>query len=228
MEIPLPWPLAKSPLKKFILIPILACGFVAQTTPLAMVVLSTVGRNAGRLPAGWGIKVNHGKPVVSVCQDADTACLRLLSVRSSFALEKSVDVDPAQMPYLTWNWKVAQLPPGGDFRKSSTDDQAAQLLVAFGDRRVISYIWDTGAPKGAMESVSAIPLVHIVAVVCESGSRQANQWLRESRNVAADYARAYGRPAPRVKALRIQINSQHTGTVAESYFGEVEFRSTVQ
>jgi len=28
---------------------------------------------------------------------------------------------------------------------------------------------------------------------------------------------AYGRPAPRVKGLRIQINSQHTGTVAESY-----------
>jgi hypothetical protein len=26
--------------------------------------------------------------------------------------------------------------------------------------------------------------------------------------------------------LRLQINSQHTGTVAESYFGEVAFRST--
>jgi hypothetical protein len=64
-----------------------------------------------------------------------------------------VDVDPAQMPYLTWSWKVAQLPGGGDFRKASTDDQAAQLLVAFTDRRVISYIWDTRAPKGAMESV---------------------------------------------------------------------------
>ena len=38
--------------------------------------------------------------------------------------------------------------------------------------------------------------------------------------------RAYGKPAPRVKGVRIQINSQHTGTVAESYFGEVAFRST--
>lgn len=215
-------------MKKFILIPILVSTFVAQTAPLAMVVLSTAGREAGRLPAGWEIKVNHGKPVVSVCKDADTACLHLLSFGSSFSLEKLVDVDPAQMPYLAWSWKVAQLPGGGDFRKSSTDDQAAQLLVAFGDRHVISYIWDTGAPRGTMESVSAIPLVHIVAVVCESGAGQANQWISESRNVAADYARAFGKPAPRVKGLRIQINSQHTGTVAESYFGEVEFRSTVQ
>ncbi len=213
---------------KVILIPILACAFVAQTSPLAMVVLSTAGRDAGRMPAGWEIKVNHGKPMVSVCKDADTPCLHLLSLSSSFSLEKSVDVDPAQMPYLTWSWKVAQLPGGGDFRKSSTDDQAAQMLVAFNDRHVISYIWDTAAPKGAMESVSSIPLVHIVAVVCESGSKQANQWTTESRNVAADYVRAYGKPAPRVKGLRIQINSQHTGTVAESYFGEVAFRSTLQ
>ena len=100
-------------LKRVLFIPILACTFVAQTAPLAMVVLNTAGWYGGRMPAGWEIKVNHGKPVVSVCKDADTACLHLLSVSSSFSLEKSVDVDPAQMPYLTWSWKVAQLPGGG-------------------------------------------------------------------------------------------------------------------
>lgn len=215
-------------LKKVILIPILVSAFVAQTEPLAMVVMSTAGRDGGRMPAGWEIKVNHGRPVVSVCKDVDTACLHLLSVKASFSLEKAVDVDPARMPYLTWSWKVAQLPGGGDFRKASTDDQAAQLLVAFSDRRVISYIWDTVAPKGAMESVSSIPLLRVVAVVCESGAGQANQWIAESRNVAADYARVYGKAAPRVKGLRIQVNSQHTGTVAESYFGQVAFRSTPQ
>ena len=50
----------------------------------------------------------------------------------------------------------------------------------------------------------------------------------ESHNVAADYLRAYGKSAPRMKGLRIQINSQHTGTVAESYFGDVTFRSALQ
>ena len=38
----------------------------------------------------------------------------------------------------------------------------------------------------------------------------------------------YGKPAPHVKGLRLQINSQHTGSAAESYFGEVEFRSAPQ
>jgi hypothetical protein len=146
-------------------------------------------------------------------------------VKASFALERGVDVSPEQTPYLTWSWKVTRLPNGGDFRRASTDDQAAQVLVAFVDRRVITYIWDSTAPKGVMQNSSEIPLVHIFAVVCQSGAAEANRWIDENHNVAADYQRAYGKTAPHVKGLRLQINSQHTGTIAESYFGEVAFRS---
>ena len=193
---------------------------------MAFIVLNTASWS-GRPPADWMIKVNHGRPDLSVCADADS-CLRLKSVSSSFGLEHRVDVDLAQMPWLHWKWKVTQLPTGADFRRAASDDQAAQVLVAFSDRRILSYIWDSNAPKGVMQSASNIPFVHVFAVVCRSGNAEANQWITESRNVAADYERAYGKPAPRVKGLRLQINSQHTGTIAESYFGEVSFRSTPQ
>jgi len=173
----------------------------------------------------WQIKVNHGRPEFGVCTDSAGPCLHLKSVNASFGLERKVNIVPAQMPYLTWRWKVTQLPNRGDFRRTTTDDQAAQVLVAFDDNRVITYIWDSSAPKGTAQAASTIPFLHIFAVVCESGAADANRWVSESHNVAADYARAYGRPAPRVKGLRLQINSQHTGTVAESYFGEVAFRS---
>jgi hypothetical protein len=216
-------------LRKFLSLPAaLLLVLHALATPLAMVVLNTAGPEAGRLPSGWQIKVNHGKPDISVCRDADVACVHLKSVKASFGLEKGVDVDPAQMPYLTWRWKVTMLPPGGDFRRSATDDQAAQVLIAFADHRVVSYLWDSTAPKGAMDNASSIPLVRVFAVVCESGAAQVNRWISESRNVAADYERAYGKSAPHVKGIRIQINSQHTATVAESYFGEVAFRDMPQ
>ncbi len=215
-------------MKKYLLVgSFLVFLFQARTSQLAFIVLNTAQWGSGRLPMDWQIKMNHGKPDISVCNEGES-CLHLKSVRSSFALEHSVDVDPAQMPYLTWRWKVAQLPGGGDFRHASTDDQAAQVLVAFSDKRILTYIWDSSAPKGTMQSASNIPLVHIYAVVCQSGAAEANKWIAESRNIAADYERAYGKPAPRVKGLRLQINSQHTGTVAESYFGEVAFRSALQ
>ncbi len=215
-------------MKNFLLVcTVLGFVFQARTSQSAAIILNTANWGAGRLPADWQIKVIHGKPEISVCKE-DASCLHLKSVKSSFGLEHGVDVDPAQMPYLTWRWKVAQLPAGGDFRHAGTDDQAAQVLVAFSDRRILTYVWDSTAPKGTEQSASNIPLVHIFAVVCQSGATDANRWIAESRNIAADYERAYGKPAPRVKGLRLQINSQHTGTTAESYFGEVAFRSTPQ
>jgi len=49
---------------------------------------------------------------------------------------------------------------------------------------------------------------------------EANRWI-----VAADYLRAFGKLAPHVNGLRLQINSQHTGSAAESYFANLVFRS---
>jgi hypothetical protein len=202
----------------------LAACICARTSELALILPSSTGWNAGSALTGWQIKTNHGRPAISTCTD-DTSCVHLKSVDSSFGLQRAVDVDPAEMPYLSWRWKVSQLPAGGDFRHAASDDQAAQVLVVFADRRVIAYIWDTTAPKGTMASASSIPLLHVFAVVCESGPGDLNRWMTESRNVAADYETAYSKPAPHVKGIRLQVNSQHTGSSAESYFGEVAFDS---
>ncbi len=204
---------------------LVAACLCARTSELALILLSSTSWNAGSALTGWQIKTNHGRPAISTCTDDDTACVHLNSVNSSFGLERAVDINPSEMPYLSWRWKVSRLPAGGDFRRAASDDQAAQVLVVFADRRVIAYIWDTTAPKGTMASASSIPLLRVFAVVCESGPVDLNRWMTESRNVAADYGRAYLKPAPHVKGIRLQVNSQHTGSSAESYFGEVAFHS---
>ena len=211
-----------------ILLTILALASLAGTTQTALIVLNPVNWQPGHLPDGWQVKVNRGTPMIATVREGNSNYLDLKSHDSSFGLEREVDVDPREAPFLTWKWNVKELPAGGDFRHSRSDDQAAQVLVAFSDKRVLSYIWDTTAPAGTMESASSIPLVHIYAVVCRSGAANLNRWLTESRNLAGDYEKAYGRPAPRVKGIRLQINTQHTGTSAESCFSEVAFRRTPQ
>ena len=197
----------------------------ANLPPLAFFVFDTRTARAGRLPEEWRIKVNRGTPEVRVIDETQGAVIQLKSRRSSFALERAVDIDPERLPYLTWRWKVATLPRGGDFRQATTDDQAAQILVVFTDRRILSYLWDSTAPKDTMQSATSIPLLHIFAVVCRSGPAELNQWLSESRNLSDDYQKAYGRRPPRLKGIRLQINTQHTGSSAESYFGDVAFRN---
>jgi len=193
-----------------------------------MMLLNIPSPAGGTLPTGWSVKVNHGTPEIATGSGPEGAFVQLRCHKSSFSLERGLDVDLAQYPYLSWRWKVSELPRGGDFRRVHTDDQAAQVLVAFQDRRVLTYIWDTTAPKGTAAAASSIPLVHIFAFVCQSGAGQLNRWISEARNIGEDYNHAYGRSAPRVKGIRLQINSQHTGTSAESEFAEVTFRSTPQ
>lgn len=198
------------------------------TAPMALVILNATSAPPGRLPEGWQLKVNRGTPDITVIGEPNSRFLRFKSRKSSFALERGVDVDVTQFPLLSWTWKVSELPSGGDFRRASTDDQAAQVLVAFADRRILTYIWDSSAPKGVWQSTSSIPLVHIFALVCRSGAQELNQWLAETQNLDQDYRKAFGRAPTRVKGIRLQINSQHTGSSAESYFGDISFRSAQQ
>ncbi len=202
-----------------------AVGVAAPTIPMALVILNPTSATPGRQPNGWDLKVHHGTPDLTLIGDGNNRVFRFKSNKSSFALERAVDVDLSQYPLLTWNWKVTELPTGADFRHFSTDDQAAQVMVAFTDRRILSYIWDSSAPKGDWESASSVPLLHIFALVCHSGAAELNQWLPETHNLAQDFQKAYQREPSRVKGIRLQINSQHTGSSAESYFGDVSFRA---
>jgi hypothetical protein len=76
-----------------------------------------------------------------------------------------------------------------------------------------------------MENASSPPLVHVYAIVCRLGMAEAHRWIAESHNVVADYLGAFGKLAPHVKGLRLQINSQYTGSTAESYFADLVFRN---
>ncbi len=92
-----------------------AFAFESGMPPIALVVLDATKPPAGRLPDGWELKVNTGKPDVSTIKDGDASVLHFKSAKSSFALERGVDIDPAQLPVLAWRWKVTELPAGGRF-----------------------------------------------------------------------------------------------------------------
>ncbi len=173
--------------------------------------------------AGWQLSEKSGKADVAVIKDGDIAAARFRSTDTSFSLQKKVNVNLKQFPILTWKWKVTKLPAGGDFRKSATDDQAAQLFVAFTKTKAIVYIWDASAPQGLMEDTEPVPFMHVKVVVVRSGATGMGTWITETRNVYDDYRKLFGGEPGPVSGMRLQINSQHTKTSAESYFSDVIF-----
>jgi hypothetical protein len=189
-----------------------------------------LGKGKTATLAEWDKPVHFGTGDWSVVEDGAAQAIKLRTESSSFALEKSITVDLGRTPYLEWEWKVTVPPAGGDFSSPDTDDQAGQLLVVFSKafferRKVISYIWDPTAPKGTMGAGAGPIYLNVKAVVVESGADRIGRWVIVKRNVVDDFRALYGEVPERAVAIRLQINSQHTKSVAEAYWRTIRFAS---
>jgi hypothetical protein len=173
------------------------------------------------VPKGWELTVNSGEAQLQLVQDNGKQALQMRSDQASFALQKKVRIALQQSPFLVWQWKVTELPKGGDFRRSGSDDQAAQLIVAFSSSQFLAYIWDSTAPKGLIASAPAPLFKKVFAVVMQSGSQGLGTWITERRNLITDFKQAYGEEPEALEGIRIQINSQHTQSRAESYWHSI-------
>lgn len=187
----------------------------------------STGTDVKGIPHGWELKEKTGRADVAVVESEGIKAVQLRSADTSFSLQRQIQVDVKQYPILTWKWKVNKLPTGADFRRTKTDDQAAQLFVAFSRTEAIVYLWDTSAPEGLMANAPSPPFISIKAVVVRSGPNQTGRWLAEQRNVYEDYRKLFGTngKSPVASGMRLQINTQHTRTSGESYFADVAFNS---
>lgn len=183
------------------------------------------------IPPGWKGQ-NWGSPKYDfvVVQDEGRKALHMKSANDGSTVSKEVKgkVDLKETPVLEWSWKAVVLPKGGDSRKKSTDDQAAQIFVAWPRfpeavrSRIIGYVWDTTAPVGTI--VKSEKTGTVTYVVLRSGTAELNKWITERRNVAEDFRKLYGEDPEHPGAVSISIDSNDTNSVAESFVGAIFFK----
>lgn len=212
--------------------PLAASGPLFAADPPTVLVEDWSKQPEGKtgIPDGWkGQSWGSPKYDFRIVTQGGRKVLQLKSANESSTISKELKVDVKSHPILQWSWQAVTLPNGGDARKSATDDQAAQVYVTFPRfpsqvrSRVISYIWDTTAPVGAVFKSEKTGLVTYVVV--RSGPADLGQWLTESRNVLEDYKKIYGEaPGEEVGAVSLSIDSNDTRSTSESYFGEILFR----
>jgi hypothetical protein len=179
-------------------------------------------------PVEWTTKEFVGRAFVELVRDENHLALRLRSEQTSFALYRDVIVDLREFPFLSWSWKVVQLPEGGDVRERARDDQAAQLYVIFPrwpsplrTSDVLGYVWDTRAPVGTRLTSTQAPNVKVIVVA--SGTGQRGVWRLEQRPIAQDYIALFGRQPPRVGRVAVMIDTNDTRGAAEALVGDIVF-----
>jgi hypothetical protein len=184
----------------------------------------------------------------ALVEDEGRTVLRARADASTSGLIRSLQVDPGRHPMLTWRWKVTSLPTRSDLARKDGDDFAARLYVVFdldpatlslGERMKLAlaravwgervplaalcYVWDARAPVETFAPNAYTDRVRMVVV--DSGRAALGRWVDRQRDVAADFRRAFGIGAPLVNAVIVSADTDNTGETAESYFGDIEFRS---
>ena len=183
------------------------------------------------LPKGWDIKENKGKAIVRIERQNGNNFLHLISKRSSFTLNKELDIDLRKYPILSWRWKVLKLPREADVRRKEKDDQAAQIYMHFAKfpRRInfweIGYIWDTSAPRGSILPSQQLIGDRVQYIVIQSGPAKLGEWISERRNVYQDHKKLFGKEPPALSGIGLMIDSDNTGSSAECYLDDLVLQS---
>lgn len=186
------------------------------------------GHSADNIPQDWKLEEKTGTPDILMEKSGENTFIHFRSTNASYGIKKEMDFNIKDYPYLNWKWKVTDLPERGDFLKKETDDQAAQVYVLFPrfpaklNTELVGYLWESN-PKNKGREGESPAWSKSKVIVLQAGPEKLNQWVQEKRNVYEDYKRLFKKEPPKVGAIALYINTQHTQGKAESYFGPIYF-----
>ena len=182
------------------------------------------------VPQGWrGYETLGGHPHYdfTIVEDGGRQALELKSTDDHSTIAREVDVDLDATPVLEWAWKIVTQPAGADLTRRATSDASGHVFVvwprfpAMLRSRLVGYVWD---PVIAPETVVRSAKTSLVSfVVARSGPRGLGEWSIERHDVAADYRRIYGEPAPKPGAIALSIDTNDTRATAAARFGQISF-----
>jgi hypothetical protein len=202
------------------------------------------------LPNGWqpwGVNRFKRPTEYRLVNDEGRTVVRARASSSASGLVHPLELDPAAYPLLQWRWKVDELIASADNTQKHTEDSPVRMVVSFdgdmdkldfGDRMffdqiraftgqqlpyaTLMYIWENRLPRGTV-----IPNRHtarIKMIVAESGRDRLGSWQEETRNVYADFERAFGEKPGRITAIGIMTDTDNTGENTHAYYGDIAFK----
>ncbi|MEO8502653.1 MAG: DUF3047 domain-containing protein [Acidobacteriota bacterium] len=217
-----------------------AASMVTAQTPLAQFSKEAAGTFT---PAGWQRWLAPGTVKLTRYKIVDVGgehALRAISDGSASGLWRAADIDLQPKPILRWRWRALELPAGADLKAPAKEDAAARICFFFDgepDRpavepslpavdssvhfaHVLCYAWAAGASVGDIVSNPSSPELRIMVLE----GRILHHWRTEERDIAADFAKAFGAQPARIVAIGLITDSDQVGGSASAYYGDIEAR----
>jgi hypothetical protein len=145
------------------------------------------------------------------------------------SIGKRINFMAEEYPFLTWNWRVQNLPEGGMETAKKTNDSAGGLYVIFKGsfmfNNILKYVWSTSLPPGTVTSSPFNSRTKII--VLEGGSEKAGKWIKETVNIKEDYKRVFGTEPPPVECIAILTSSNNTKSFAAADYADIQVSNGV-
>jgi hypothetical protein len=171
--------------------------------------------------------------------------LRAQAQTAASGLLQEIEIDPLVSRHLKWHWSVPQLLPEADLSKKGSDDSPVRMIVSFDgdlakldveDRAMagmvkmvsgrempyatLMYVWDNKLPIGTFLDSPHSSRVKLIVV--ESGSGRLGKWVSYSRNLVADFKRAFGEMPEKIITVGVMTDTNATEKDATAYYGDIE------
>jgi hypothetical protein len=163
---------------------------------------------------------------------------------SASMLRQPLRIAPEQLGRLTFDWRVERLIPGADMQQRDTEDSPVRLILVFeGDRQLFSpknallselthsltgepmpyatlmYVWCNQCPP---ESVIVNPRTdRIRKLAVESGPSRVGTWLSYTRNIRADFEKAFGEAPGTLLGVGLMTDTDNTRSTTRAWYGKV-------
>jgi Protein of unknown function (DUF3047) len=180
---------------------------------------------------------------------ADKTVLRATADKSASLLLKKLP-KPIDAQRMRWSWRVDQLNADAKTADPKLEDSPVRIVLAFAPPNpkalanlpfkdqlflqsaklmhredppyaTLMYVWSNDLPADTVLTSSHTGRVRMV--VAESGPARAGQWLKYSRNVAADYQRAFGAAPGKLIGVAILSDTDNTRAKTTAYYSDVVF-----
>lgn len=176
---------------------------------------------AGIFPEGWKSRGGDGGEVYRVRSNKESY-LEANAINSAVAIAKKFKYDLKEYPFLRWQWRVLELPRGGDERFKRTGDSAAAIYVIFKGRfrpDNIKYVWSASLPLGTTTESPYSSKTKIA--VLRNQFSPLGEWVSERVNVYADYKRLFASEPKPIQAIGLMSDSDNTGSKAVAHYKRI-------
>jgi hypothetical protein len=180
--------------------------------------------------------------------DAGKTVLRVDSSGSAGSLGLPLVSPQGTNVSLEWRWKVSRALEKADMSVKSGDDYAGRVYVFFDvplaslsfierskirlaralagvdvPTAALCYVWANSNSVGHTQWSTYTNRVRMIVV--QSGEANVKKWINESRDVNADFRAAFGFDAPAVTGVAVGNDTDNTGEIVTTWFGDVALRS---